>query len=645
MPPVGIPRELRDLGVIHGDGAGLGEPEIASLGPHGVQHRGQIPCLAVVGHLLVQPVRFGQRMIRHIAVVLFDARGGVLDGPANLKTADHHGGWPVREQRFRGWQVDEDVVFLVPPLGGEHPRHHDQLATLLRDQFATGQRRVLVGGTLEQAGQVGRKADHHNNHAAILRLCKSLPQHLDRVAGVGPRLQLPGVDPPQGILPLAGNANVGTLFGSLALLHHPDRNARASVEGVDEIAVRPGERIVFADGDRQQAAFPPGFKGMNHPQREGVVDVIAHVGVEDERDRPAGGQSGRRFAGECRSLRFVIELPVRRDQVGDRPRAVVDVEFEPVPLHAGLGDPQSSGQLAPMVSPRQFGGLQGGNQLVGEAPLGLFKGPPHFGDDRTPGQGVALRGIEAACHAPPIPTLRGGSLRVDVHRPPLAVDECQLTQVPPGIPLENLCERLFGCQPGGHQVEGLGPPWRVMKMLCADRPDTGSHIGHHLAHGGILAGHRRPDDARLRIDRDDRKGGGLVCERVEFVDVCCGIRPVRVSPSSGTRCRAGAAARRRHTGCRIGARSRAPPNDRPGHQAEHQRNHHGQQQQGSSTHGAGSHEAVAGAFNRKDSGIKQWHAGCNCVFANNCATGRPHVDASPGVTRAGGRPWSETNLT
>ena len=69
--------------------------EVAPIAQHGEEHGGQVPGRPVVRRRDVADVGLGQRMVRHVAVIALDARGGVGEGDADLEAAEDHRGRPV----------------------------------------------------------------------------------------------------------------------------------------------------------------------------------------------------------------------------------------------------------------------------------------------------------------------------------------------------------------------------------------------------------------------------------------------------------------------------------------------------------------------------------------------------------------------
>src|SRR5581483_106814 len=61
--------KARDPVISHGHAARLRQPEVPALGGDGVKRTGKVPARPFVRRRLVQPVRFGERMVLDVAEI------------------------------------------------------------------------------------------------------------------------------------------------------------------------------------------------------------------------------------------------------------------------------------------------------------------------------------------------------------------------------------------------------------------------------------------------------------------------------------------------------------------------------------------------------------------------------------------------
>ncbi len=43
--------------------------------------------------------------------------------------------------------------------------------------------------------------------------------------------------------------------------------------------------MIFGDGNRNQLAFLAALQRMDHPERQRIIDIVADIGIEDQRNR------------------------------------------------------------------------------------------------------------------------------------------------------------------------------------------------------------------------------------------------------------------------------------------------------------------------------------------------------------------------
>ena len=94
------------------------------------------------------------------------------------------------------------------------------------------------------------------------------------------------------IATLGGDFDHVGVFRRLAILHDSDGDGSAAIESVDEIDEGGCIAIVLADGDGEELRFATRFERVDHREREGIVHIVAHIGIEDEADG-RGGTSDR----------------------------------------------------------------------------------------------------------------------------------------------------------------------------------------------------------------------------------------------------------------------------------------------------------------------------------------------------------------
>ena len=126
------------------------------------------------------------------------------------------------------------------------------------------------------------------------------PQDGRGLRGLGPVAELVGITR----LPVIFGANqfpeVVAVVRRHAAPHHADRDVAVAVESVHDVNEGRGVAVVLAEGDRDQAAAATALVEVDHPQGQGVVNVVAHVGVEDQWHWPTRRHPGWDAAGQNR---------------------------------------------------------------------------------------------------------------------------------------------------------------------------------------------------------------------------------------------------------------------------------------------------------------------------------------------------------
>src|SRR5205823_6895669 len=103
--------EAREAVGFNRDSPGRGKTKVAAVGQHSVKSAGEIPARTFVRRRIVEPVRFGGGMMRHITEISLDADGGVGDSDTDLEPAPNNGRRPVARHFLRGRNVLDDVEF------------------------------------------------------------------------------------------------------------------------------------------------------------------------------------------------------------------------------------------------------------------------------------------------------------------------------------------------------------------------------------------------------------------------------------------------------------------------------------------------------------------------------------------------------
>ena len=215
-----------------------------------------------------------------VVVIVGDRFAREANRRADLVPRDLNRGRPPIEQLLRRGNVGDDIVLFVGVIAAENAGHRLKNLHLFRRQFRTGQGRDIVGGGIEQLGQVRRKADLNNGDRAVFGPRQNPAQKRHRVLDLGGLEGKPVLlRGPEGLVHIIAAVVRDAVFDQ------PDGNRRVAVPRVDHLdefgrqRVRPGHR------HRQQIALPAIHQGMEHRQGEGVVDVASDVGIENHRDR------------------------------------------------------------------------------------------------------------------------------------------------------------------------------------------------------------------------------------------------------------------------------------------------------------------------------------------------------------------------
>src|SRR5581483_5697882 len=225
-------------------------------------------------------------MVWDVAEIVLDALGRVEDREAHFVAARDYRGGPILEYMSRRIDIRFNVVFRFA--FGECAGHDYQLPYFPGYQFAV---------TFHQPCQVRAEAHLHDGHGVVLLFLQDFTQKSDCFRRVGPALQAARIHVAAvGLLTFGGDLDHRAILRRLAVAHHADRNAAAAVETVDERDVGRGPAVVLCDSDGEQPGFAFGFERVDHRQRQRIVYIVSHVGIEDyphgRGDRTDGKRQG-----------------------------------------------------------------------------------------------------------------------------------------------------------------------------------------------------------------------------------------------------------------------------------------------------------------------------------------------------------------
>ena len=168
----------------------------------------------------------------------------------------------------------------------EAARHDRKILHLARHQFAARERRHLVATAGEQRREIARKA-HRDDY--------------DRIVGLG--RQQPAVHRHR-ILPAAGLAAAleerfavgglqfadGRRIVPILVVHRPgrvgDRNIGIAVPCIHQVDELERGRTAFVETHADQTDMAGVHALIEQVERQRIVDVVAHVGLENDGDSP-----------------------------------------------------------------------------------------------------------------------------------------------------------------------------------------------------------------------------------------------------------------------------------------------------------------------------------------------------------------------
>ena len=177
--------------------------------------------------------------------------------------------------------------------------HEHQFPHLPRREFAAGKRAGVVGARFQQARQVGAEAHLHDGHGPVLLLGQYAAEQRHRLGQGGGVFHAARVERRSVRLFHRGDLpDEGAVLRRLAVANHADGDIGPSVESVEQRHELRGVAVVFADGDRQKMRFAPRFEGVQQGQANGIVHVVADVGVIDHANR--AGRERRRSEHHAR---------------------------------------------------------------------------------------------------------------------------------------------------------------------------------------------------------------------------------------------------------------------------------------------------------------------------------------------------------
>src|ERR1035441_1641940 len=107
---------------------GRREAEIAAVRPHRVEHAREVPRWPFVRWRIIEAIRFGRWMVRHVAKIPLDAHRRIRHRDADLEAAPDNWSRPVLDKLLRGGQVLHDIVLQVMSVRSEE--HTSELQSL-----------------------------------------------------------------------------------------------------------------------------------------------------------------------------------------------------------------------------------------------------------------------------------------------------------------------------------------------------------------------------------------------------------------------------------------------------------------------------------------------------------------------------------
>ena len=268
-------RRRREIGVsliVHADDYRFGHPE--HFGTQDIQHRHHVPCRTVVRHLAVGFVALDHRVLSGPRKIGFDTGSGIIHRLAQFERHDRHGYGTEREKPLGVGDVVHDIVFGAG-LVAEASAHHRTELHLALHQFDAVQRRIFVAPALQQAAEIGRETDGDDHDRAVGTLGQQAA-----VKGYG--IAVVPVPAAAGEKSrLADGACVVVAFEHHAITDPPDRNFGIAVPRIHHIYIAGRELGILAAENAEQGDFTPVHRLVKHIERQRIVHVVAHVGIEN----------------------------------------------------------------------------------------------------------------------------------------------------------------------------------------------------------------------------------------------------------------------------------------------------------------------------------------------------------------------------
>ena len=207
---------------------------------------------------------------------------------AHFKAAEDHRHRETGADAGGRSDVADDVVFEVrrpaPLQVRKFPGHRGDQADLCPQQFASLQRRSLIGRRSHQVGQHRGETDGNVDNAAIRGRRQGAPQQGD---GIRPLFLVRIViENPRPRLTQHGSQKSGLarrpFLRARSVRTPTHRHIGATVDPVDQID--EGRRQTVAFVDHRGAEFAPGAAQPADEQdlRKEVIDIVAHIGVENK---------------------------------------------------------------------------------------------------------------------------------------------------------------------------------------------------------------------------------------------------------------------------------------------------------------------------------------------------------------------------
>ncbi len=227
--------------------------------------------------------------------VLLDTCAGIEHIYAQLEGGCDNLGGPLREDGLSGGHIADDIIlveFGILHISG----HGDKARHLGSDEVAAREGRHRVGLRSEQLREISGESDGDDGHRRIGLLGEEPAVELDARDGPGAGAGEEGIA--LGIVHIADSEGVVDGIVALGAVDHMAQRDFVAVPCVENVEIfhRRGVGLVARDAEEVDFALLGIFD--EHIVGEGIVDVVAHVGLKDHLhgSRGVGGAFGCFFA-------------------------------------------------------------------------------------------------------------------------------------------------------------------------------------------------------------------------------------------------------------------------------------------------------------------------------------------------------------